>query len=97
MYLSITGGFKHPNMNEILSTDVEISDEMYNKRIELESQGKMFKIKDINGATFEEIFEEYTIESEPTAPSEIEVLQEQVTDLQSVIVDLTYNNLLGGV
>ena len=61
-YLTTTDkdfGFKHSDANEILETDVEITDENYNKFFELQSAGKQFKVKNINGVTFEEIFEEY--------------------------------------
>lgn len=61
MYLSGSGlefGFKHPKINEISDTDIEISDEIYNRFFKEQEKGKQFKIKNKNGVTFEEIFEE---------------------------------------
>ena len=53
---------KDDRINKILNTDVLISDDIVNKYFELNSLGKQFKIKDINGITFDEIFEEYILE-----------------------------------
>lgn len=61
MYLSGSGlefGFKHPKINEILADDIEISDEIYNRFFEEQETGKQFRVKNKNGVTFEEIFEE---------------------------------------
>lgn len=61
MYLSGSGlefGFKHPKINEILPDDIEILDEIYNRFFEEQEKGKQFKVKNKNGVTFEEIFEE---------------------------------------
>ena len=61
MYLSGSGlefGFKHPKINEILPDDIEISDEIYNRFFEEQETGKQFRVKNKNGVTFEEIFEE---------------------------------------
>lgn len=61
MYLSGSGknfGFKHPKINIINEDDVLISNEVYNKFFELQEQGKQFIVKNKNGVTFEEIFEE---------------------------------------
>jgi hypothetical protein len=49
-------GFKDPSINTILDTDVPISDEFYNRYLTEESQGKEFRIANIHGTTFEEIF-----------------------------------------
>lgn len=61
MYLSGNGtnfGFKHSKINTINEDDVLISNEVYNKFFELQEQGKQFIVKNKNGVTFEEIFEE---------------------------------------
>ncbi|WP_195245286.1 hypothetical protein [Clostridium celatum] len=61
MYLSGSGtsfGFKHPKINEILPDDIEISDDIYKRFFKEQEQGKEFKIRNKNGETFEEIFEE---------------------------------------
>lgn len=61
MYLSGSGlefGFKHPKINEILPDDIEILDEIYNRFFEEQEKGNQFRVKNKNGVTFEEIFEE---------------------------------------
>lgn len=63
MYLSVgvdsmDFGFKHPEINEICSDDVEISDAIYRRFFYEQTEGKEFKIKNKYGDTFEEIFEE---------------------------------------
>ena len=60
-YLSGSGEnftFKHKKIHKILEDDVLISDEVYNRFFELQEQGKQFIVKNKNGSTFEEIFEE---------------------------------------
>lgn len=77
-------GFKDSDINEILETDIQISNEIYNKFFELQSQGKQFKIKNINGFTFEEIFEEVIpkpVEPGVIEPSSQELLTQQVASL----------------
>jgi hypothetical protein len=81
MYLAIINGditFKTPEIHEILESDVKISDEIYNRFFELQSQGKQFKIKDMNGTTFEEIFVEVIPDAIPQPKSELEILKETV-------------------
>jgi hypothetical protein len=53
--------FKDDDINIILNTDKPISDELYNMFFEQQSMGKSFKLKNIDGTTFEEIFEEYQL------------------------------------
>lgn len=75
MYLFVNEdgfGFKVDGIHEILETDIQISDEVYNRFFELQSQGKQFKVKNPQGTTFEEIFEEVIPEPIPQPPSEIE-------------------------
>lgn len=81
---------------------VFISNDNYNRFFELQSQGKQFKLKDINSIIFEEIFEEYIPEPIPQEPSEIDLLKEknqkleaQLTDTQLALVDV-YELILGG-
>jgi hypothetical protein len=81
MYLAIINGditFKTPEIHDILESDAKISDEIYNRFFELQSQGKQFKLKDMNGTTFEEIFEEVMVEAIPQPKSELEILKETV-------------------
>lgn len=51
-------GFKDSSINEILSSDIKISNDIYNAFFQNQSQGKQYNIKNINGTTFDEIFEE---------------------------------------
>ena len=51
--------FKDDNINNITDTDTPISDEIYAMFFAQQTMGKQFKIKNITGITFEEIFEEY--------------------------------------
>lgn len=86
-YLSVDKenfGFKDSVINAIVETDIPISEEIYNKFFELQAQGKQFKIKNIQGATFEEIFEEIIpepVEPGVIEPSPIELLTQQIANL----------------
>lgn len=86
-----TFGFKDDSINNILSGDIKITDDIYTHFFELQSQGKQFKIKDMNGTSFDDIFEEYTPEPVPHVPTETEILQQQVADLT---YQLMQNNVL---
>lgn len=84
-------GFKTDEVHEILETDIPISDEIYNRFFELQSQGKKFRIKNINGSTFEEIFEEVipeTIDPSTLPKSKMQLLQEQIDTLALQILDM---------
>lgn len=91
MYLSVQNNnfsFKDDKINEILKTDVEISDEIYNKFLEEQAKGKEFIIKNKHGKTFEEIFEEIIpepMETTPVEPNPIEKLQQENAELQKQI------------
>lgn len=84
LYLSLnidgTYGFKD-NSNQILTADVEIADEIYNKFFEMQSLGKIYKVKDINGATFEDIFEEIL----PVPISQADLIKSQLAELDNVL------------
>lgn len=61
MYLSgegISFSFKHEKINKINENDVLIADGIYNEFFKNQSEGKQFIVKNKNGITFEEIFEE---------------------------------------
>jgi hypothetical protein len=80
--------FKDDDINIILNTDKPISDELYNMFFEQQSMGKSFKLKNIDGTTFEEIFEEYqptndTLEEQPL--SETEELKQRVAQLEEMV------------
>ncbi|KYN77186.1 hypothetical protein A0J52_10010 [Clostridium sporogenes] len=83
-------GFKDPEINEILEKDVQISDEIYNTFFKLQSDGKQFKIKEINGLTFWDIFDEVIpepVEQGEVEPSPIEKLQQENKELKKQIED----------
>lgn len=89
-------GFKTDEVHEILDTDVSITEENYNKFFELQSQGKQFKIKNIHGITFEEIFEEIMPESVSKEPSELEKLKQENIEIKLALAEM-YEVMLGGV
>lgn len=57
-------GFIVDGIHEILETDIKISDEEYNKFFELQSQGKQFRVKNVDGEGLFGILEEYIPEIE---------------------------------
>jgi hypothetical protein len=80
--------FKDDNINIITDMDKPISDEIYNMFFEQQSMGKSFKLKNIDGVTFEEIFEEYqpTNENLDEQPlSETEELKRRVAQLEAMV------------
>jgi hypothetical protein len=80
--------FKDDSINIITDMDEPISDEIYNMFFEQQSIGKQFKIKDIQGATFEEIFEEYqqTHEDVDEQPlSETDELKQRIAKLEAMV------------
>ncbi len=83
--------FKDYDINIITDMDEPISDDIYNMFFEQQSMGKQFKIKDIKGTTFEEIFEEYqpTNEELDEQPlSETEELKQRVAQLEAMVETL---------
>ena len=53
------GEFFLSDTNEGFEVSKELTEEVYNQLETNRSQGKVYKLKNINGTTFEEIFEEY--------------------------------------
>lgn len=83
--------FKDDGINVITDMDEPISDEIYNMFFEEQSMGKQFKIKNIKGITFEEIFEEYRpinewLDEQPL--SETEELKQRVVQLETMVQTL---------
>lgn len=75
-------GFVVDGIHEILDTDIEITDEDYNRFFELQSQGKQFKIKENpTGTGLFDYIEEYI-------PEPIEVKLE--LDAEDYLLDLEY-------
>lgn len=79
--------FKDDSINIITDTDILISDEIYAMFFEQQTIGKQFKIKNIQGTTFEEIFEEYQpeYESPDSQQSEIDILKQRIADLEALV------------
>ena len=80
--------FKDDDINIITDRDQPISDEIYAMFFEQQSMGKQFKIKDLQGTTFEEIFEEYQptndgVNEQPI--SETEELKQRVAQLEAMV------------
>lgn len=88
MYLSVNNTgfcFKDPNANEILPTDILVSHDIYDEF--LKSQGSQLRVKNSNGQTFDEIFEEV----EP--PPDVYI----PTESDKNLADLTFNLMMAGV
>ena len=84
-------GFKVPDIHIINDEDKYISDEIYNRFFEEQSQGKSLKLKDINGTTFEEIFEEYqptNDEINDEQLSETDELKQRIAQLEAIVETL---------
>lgn len=80
-------GFKMDGINEILPTDIQISDVVYNRFFELQSQGKQFRIRNINGTTFEEIFEDIIpipAEPQPQIPS----MEDRIAAVEEALLNM---------
>ena len=80
--------FKDDSINIITDEDVLISYEIYSMFFEQQSTGKQFKIKNLQGKTFEEIFEEYQPEigdSDDQPLSEIDELKQRISELEAII------------
>lgn len=92
MFLSFKDGeisFKDKNIHKILETDREINDGVYKEFFTLQEQGKVIKIKNINGVNFKDIFEV----SEPEKREPRPTLEERLEALE--IMEL--ERLLGGM
>lgn len=80
--------FKDDSINIITDEDRPISDEIYAMFFEQQTIGKQFKIKNFQGETFEEIFEEYQptnddLNEQPL--SETEELKQRVAQLEAMV------------
>lgn len=84
-YLSVnsdgTFGFKDDVINKISNADIALSDDIYDQFFESQAEGRQYKIKNAVGSTFDDIFEEYTPTPVTPQPSDIEVLQQQNSQL----------------
>lgn len=82
-YLRLEGGgfgFTLKGLHKIKDSDIEISNEDYNRYFEMQSQGKQFRIKEkATGNTLFDYVEEYKaeviIDTTPTDKDRIKVLE----------------------
>lgn len=74
------GEFFLSDTNEGFEVSKELTEEVYNQLETNRSQGKVYKLKNINCTTFEEIFEEY----KPEIKIEEEIGSEEI------VLDLEY-------
>lgn len=80
--------FKDDSINIITDTDRPISDEIYAMFFEQQTIGKQFKIKNLQGEIFEEIFEEYQmINDDLDEPqlSETDELKQRIAKLEAMV------------
>jgi hypothetical protein len=83
--------FKDDEINIIFDTDKSISDKTYSMFFEQQSMGKQFRIKNIKGTTFEEIFEEYQLINDETNDqqlSETDELKQRIAKLEAMVETL---------
>lgn len=88
-------GFKCDEIHEITESDVLISDEIYQHFFDIQSNGKLLRIKNINGTTFEEIFEEYIFGYEETIGDKLLRLNNRLTEIDHMVAECYECNLLG--
>ena len=88
-------GFKCDEIHEITESDVLISDEFYQQFFDVQSSGKLLRVKNINGTTFEEIFEEYTLEYEETTEDKFLRLNNRLTEIDHMVAECYECSLLG--
>ena len=84
-------GFKIPDIHTITAEDKCISDEIYSRFFEEQTKGKSLRIKDIDGTTFEENFEEYQPVNETLNEqqiSETDELRQRITQLEAIVETL---------
>lgn len=88
-------GFKSDEVHEITEIDVLISDEIYQQFFDTQCCGKSLRIKNINGTTFEEIFEEYVPEHVETTEEKIIRLKNRLSETDHMVVECYEHSMLG--
>ena len=88
-------GFKCDEIHEIAETDIPIGDDVYQQFFDLQCNGKSLRIKDVNGTTFDEIFEEYTPEIVETTEEKIIRLKNRLLETDHMVVECYEHSLLG--
>ncbi|WP_346877556.1 MULTISPECIES: hypothetical protein [unclassified Clostridium] len=76
------GAFMVLENEQLYKGDRRINEEISNMYIQYLEQGKHYKIKNINGATFEEIFEEIV----PIPIVEVPTLEARLTALEALMM-----------
>lgn len=88
-------GFKCDDIHEITESDILINDEIYQQFFDIQSGGRSLRVKNINGTTFEEIFEEYVIEYKETTEDKLLRLNNRLTEIDHMVAECYECNLLG--
>ena len=88
-------GFKSDDIHEITESDILINDEIYQQFFDIQSGGRSLRVKNINGTTFEEIFEEYVIEYKETTEDKLLRLNNRLTEIDHMVAECYECNLLG--
>lgn len=85
-------GFVVEGIHKIKDTDIWIPYEEHVIFLNEQSKGKQFRLKEIpTGAGLFDFIEEYTREpGEPSRPTELELLQEEVLGQSEYMVDMDY-------
>lgn len=85
-------GFVVKGIHSLLPTDIEVSEEEYNKFFEMQSEGKQFRLKTKQEKSLG-LFgyvEEFIDETQIHIPSETELLQEEILKQTEYIVEMDY-------
>ena len=93
-------GFKCDEIHEITESDILISDEIYRQFFDVLCGnegccGKSLRIKNINGTTFEEIFEEYMPEYVETTEEKLIRLKARLLETDHMVVECYEHSMLG--
>ena len=88
-------GFKCDEIHEITEFDILISNEIYQQFFDTQCCGKSLRIKDINGTTFEEIFEEYMPEYVETTEDKLIRLKARLLETDHMVVECYEHSMLG--
>lgn len=88
-------GFKCDEVHEITDADVLISDELYQRFFDAQCCGRSLRLKDIDGTTFEEIFEEYIPEHIETTEEKLIILKARLLETDHMVVECYEHSMLG--
>lgn len=88
-------GFKCDEIHEITESDRLISDTIYQQFFDAQCAGKLLRLKNIDGTSFEDIFEEYTIAYEETIADKLIRLNQHLTEIDHMVAECYECSLLG--